>query len=163
MWEQYDKVPMIPKKGGIEVVAQTSSSSYIREPVNIYDIADEVDVLKRFPEKWADQVLNTIKWSDKTALLQEMIDACNVAKIAPGESRHIIDMCKRLLTDSNLNVVISTLKLLGSLAKGLRRHIYSPLKSLFLSILLKFREKKTQLIEEVTKCLDLFLLSFELS
>jgi hypothetical protein len=68
MWEQYDKTPMIPKKGGIEVIEQVSS--YIREPINIYDIADEVDVLKRFPEKWSDQVLNTTKWSDKTSLLQ---------------------------------------------------------------------------------------------
>lgn len=68
-----------------------------------------------------------------------MIDACNVAKIAPGDFRHILDMCKRLLSDSNQNVVISTLRLLGGLAKGLRRNFYSQSKSVFLLILLKLR------------------------
>ena len=80
------------------------------------------------------------------SLIQDMIEACNVPKIAAGEFRHVVDMAKRLLNDTNQSVVISTLKLFGSLAKGLRRSFYYSAKAVLPQILLKLREKKTQLL-----------------
>ena len=53
---------MIPKKGEIEVTLNNNTTKK-KEEINMYDIVDEVDVLRRFPEKWADQVLNTPKWN----------------------------------------------------------------------------------------------------
>ena len=72
-------------------------------------------------------------------------------------------MIKRLLNDSNQNVIIVSLKLLKNLSKGLRKNFSSAVRSIVSIVLIKFREKKTQLLDEVTSCLDgmLFSVSIE--
>jgi hypothetical protein len=55
-------------------------------------------------------------------------------------------MIKRLINDSNFNVVIWDLKVLGCLSRGLRRHFYHVVKNNFSQVLGKFRDKKTQMI-----------------
>lgn len=56
-------------------------------------------------------------------------------------------MIKRLLNDSNFNVVLSALRLVGALAKGLRKNFNHSAKVLFPYIIPKFRDKKTQMID----------------
>lgn len=56
-------------------------------------------------------------------------------------------MIRRLLNDSNFNVVLSALKLIGVLAKGLRKNFNHSAKILFPYITPKFRDKKTQMID----------------
>ena len=71
-------------------------------------------------------------------------------------------MCRRLLSDSNFNVVLNTLKLTGNLAKGLRRAFTHSSKILIPLILPKFRDKKTQMIEETFNTLNNFYYSISL-
>ena len=56
-------------------------------------------------------------------------------------------MIRRLLNDSNFNVVLAVLKLTGCLAKSLRKNFSHSAKLLFPYITPKFRDKKTQMIE----------------
>lgn len=53
---------------------------------------------------------------------------------------------RRLINDSNFNVVLTVIKLAGTLAKGLRKGFSHSAKALFPYITPKFRDKKTQMI-----------------
>jgi hypothetical protein len=56
-------------------------------------------------------------------------------------------MIKRLINDSNMNVVMMDLKVLGALAKGLRKNFSPYAKMFFGNVISKFRDKKTLMIE----------------
>lgn len=71
-------------------------------------------------------------------------------------------MTKRLLNDSNFNVVLCSLKLIAALAKGLRKNFAHASKILFPLILPKLRDKKTQMIEETMNVLKEFYVVFSL-
>lgn len=71
-------------------------------------------------------------------------------------------MMRRLINDSNFNVVLAVLKLAGALAKGLRRNFSHSAKLLFPYITPKFRDKKTQMIEESFATLSNFCYCFSL-
>lgn len=71
-------------------------------------------------------------------------------------------MIRRLLGDSNFNVVLSALKLVAVLAKGLRKNFNYEAKQLFPIIILKFRDKKNQMIEETNNALRSFQYCFSI-
>ena len=56
-------------------------------------------------------------------------------------------MIKRLINDSNFNVVLWDMKVLAIMSKGLRRHFQYVVKNVFSHVLGKFRDKKTQMID----------------
>lgn len=80
-------------------------------------------------------------------MLEEFVKAASVPKLANTEFRHISEMIKRLINDSNFNVVIWDLKVLAVMARGLRRNFQYVVKNVFANVLGKFRDKKTQMIE----------------
>jgi DNA-binding transcriptional regulator GbsR (MarR family) len=88
--------------------------------------------------------------------MQELVTAANAPRLANTEYRHIIDLIKRLINDSNMNVVMMDLKIIGALAKGLRKHFYPYAKMFFGNIITKFKDKKTLMIEETNNCLNDF-------
>lgn len=65
-------------------------------------------------------------------------------------------MIRRLINDSNFNVVLWTLKTLAVLSKGLRKNFYPVVKNNFSNVLAKFRDKKTQMIDETFNTLNDF-------
>lgn len=65
-------------------------------------------------------------------------------------------MIRRLINHSNFNVVIWDLKILGILAKGLRRPFAPVVRSLFMNVLSKFKDKKTLMVEETFNTLNMF-------
>jgi hypothetical protein len=90
-------------------------------------------------------------------MLEDFVKAANVPKLANTEYRHISELIKRLINDSNFNVVIWDLRVLAVMAKGLRRHFQYVVKNNFSNVLAKFRDKKTQMIEETFTTLNDFL------
>jgi len=62
-------------------------------------------------------------------------------------------MLKLLLGDSNQSVVILAIRIVKLLAGGLRRQFAQSARQLFAQLLIKFRERKTSLIEETKGCL----------
>jgi hypothetical protein len=92
-------------------------------------------------------VLDAEKWNVKTNLLQELISKASVPKLMNSEHRHIIEMIRRLLGDSNFNVILTCIKLCGTLAKGLRKNFNHSAKILFQYIISKLRDKKSQMVE----------------
>lgn len=71
-------------------------------------------------------------------------------------------MIRRLLTDSNFNVVLTNLKLAATISKGLRKQFTHSAKSLFPLILSKMKEKKNQMIEETFHTLNDFYYSISI-
>jgi len=56
-------------------------------------------------------------------------------------------MIKRLINDSNFNVVLWDLRVLSVMARGLRRNFQYIVKNIFMHVLSKFRDKKTLMID----------------
>lgn len=88
--------------------------------------------------------------------MQEFVKAASVPKLANGEFRHITELIRRLINDSNFNVVIWSLKIAAVMARGLRKHFHAAAKIHFFNIICKFREKRTQMIDETYSTLNDF-------
>ena len=72
--------------------------------------------------------------------------AASIPKIANSEFRHITELIRRLINDSNFNVVIWTLKIAGAMSKGLRKAFHGSAKAEFFKVICKFKEKRTQMV-----------------
>ena len=60
-----------------------------------------------------------------------MLTAANVPKIANTDFRHITDMLHKFIKfENNVNILMMTIKLMGALAKGLRKN-FSPYAKMF--------------------------------
>ena len=67
--------------------------------------------------------------------MMDFVTAAGVPKLANTDFRHIIDLIKRLMGDANMNVVLTTLKIAGVMAQGLRKHFTAHAKMFFASII----------------------------
>ena len=124
--------------------------------IDAYDLSEAVDIFKKYNDKWADSVLKAEKWNQKTKLMEEFVKGASVPKLANGQFRHITELIRRLINDSNFNVVIWTLKIAGAMSKGLRKYYHGSAKAQFFSIISKFREKRTQMVDETFNTLNDF-------
>jgi len=137
----------------------TAMQEETNEPeIDPYDIMDPVDIFKRFNEAWCDKVLEQPKWSDKKALLEDLLkEASTTVKIANTPHQHMAAMGKRILNDSNITVMVTGIKVYAALAKGLRRNFSMTCKITVPVLLSKLKDKRAQTIEETCKALDNFL------
>ena len=147
-WESYDKTIVISAPKDVPDEGAKGKG----KKVDAYDLSEAVDIFKKYNDKWADSVLKTEKWNEKIKLMEEFVKAASVPKLANTEYRHITELIRRLINDSNFNVVIWTLKIAGSLAKGLRKFFFA--RTHFLNIISKFREKRTQMVDETFNTLN---------
>lgn len=72
-------------------------------------------------------------------MMEEFVKAASVPKLANTEFRHISELIRRLINDSNMNVVLWTLKITGVMSKGLRKYFSFTAKAQFFNIIGKFR------------------------
>ena len=166
-FEEMPKQNMVPLSGEEEQPLELSkgnkkSAEVDNTGLDPYDIADPVDIFHRFSESWSERVLAQQKWSDKKQMLEDLAKAASVPKLAPTGHYHINTMLKRLLNDNNVNVMLTAIRIYGLLAKGLRKHFAPTAKSIAPFILQKFREKKTQVVEETYKTFDMLFYSISL-
>ena len=80
-------------------------------------------------------------------MMEEFVKDATVPKLANTDFRPITEVIRRLINDSNFNVVLWVLKIIGVMAKGLRRPFAGAAKNNFANVIAKFRDKKTQMIE----------------
>lgn len=150
-WAEYDKTQVMsaPKDVQDEVVGKP------KKKMDAYELSEAVDIFKKYGEKWSEKVLKEEKWNEKVKLMQQFISDASVPKISHNsEYRHISEMIRRLINHSNMSVVIHDLKILAVLSKGLRRHFYPTAKNMFPAVIAKFRDKKTQMVEETFSTLN---------
>ena len=131
-----------------------------------FEISDPIDIFVKFNENWTNKVLNFEKWNERKEALEDFLRE-NASIIRISSNSHAISsynsMLKRLLLDSNLQVIISAIKIIAFLCKTLRKAFFSQAKALFPFLLEKFKEKKGILLEETQKTMEnvLFCLNLE--
>lgn len=91
-------------------------------------------------------------------MLEELLNDSNVPKIKSGDFSGLVKILKKMVGDSNIVVSQTAVKVCGNLAKGLRKDFEPSCKELAPSLIGRFKDKKTQVIEEVNAVLDSFLL-----
>jgi len=67
-------------------------------------------------------------------------------------------LLKKLLVDSMIPVSIASIKVCGILAKKLQKNFETYIKEILSTVILRFKEKKTQFIDETHIVLESFLL-----
>lgn len=65
--------------------------------------------------------------------------SATVPKLANTEWRHMGELIRRLINDSNMNVVLWTMKVLAVMARGLRKNFKDIARTQFSNIIGKFR------------------------
>jgi len=128
--------------------------------LDVYEIADAVDLFKKFNDGWSEKVLAKEKWNEKKTMLEELLkEASATPKIAANAPfPHMTNMLKKVLVDSNQQVMLTGIKIYGALAKGLRRNLANACKNIMPTILAKLKDKKN-VAEETMRTMDNFLYS----
>ncbi|EAR97553.2 hypothetical protein TTHERM_00439010 (macronuclear) [Tetrahymena thermophila SB210] len=175
-YSEWDKLPMVPLRASEEEkkAAQNKASSGTNGgsgggasisaggDIDLYDIVDAVDIFVKYSDKWCDKVLALSKWQEKKEHLEEIITAASQPKVSPSNYMPVVGMIKRLLNDNNSNVQLNSIKLTGCLCKSIRKGFNMGAKQLFDQIIIKFRDKKTLIIEETKIAIDNFWYSVSL-
>ena len=76
--------------------------------------------MKKFNEKFLEKAMKIKKWSDRKAELEKMLKVCESPKLQKGDYFPLLAPFKKLLKDKHTNVIATTIKIIGSLAAGLR-------------------------------------------
>lgn len=143
-----------------EHLAKTQKSEGKSMRLDVYDMAEAKDIFAKYNEKWVNTVLAFEKWTDKKKALEELNGDANYPKLAEKSPIDLVTLAKRLVNDSNLQVMLQAIRLVGLLAKGQRKYFDSFGRQFFPIIIQKFKDKKTQVLTEAQSCLDHLLYSF---
>lgn len=87
-------------------------------------------------------------------MMEDFVKEASVPKLANTDFRPATEVIRRLINDSNFNVQLWVLRMIGVLSRGLRRPFAPTAKSNFSNVISKFRDKKTQMAEETFKTLN---------
>ena len=70
-------------------------------------------------------------WSQKIPCLEELIKATNVPKLSKDGFLPVVNMLKKLIDDNNIYIVLLVIKLLGQMAKAIKRPFKGTAKYFF--------------------------------
>lgn len=128
------------------------------------DLFEPVDVAAKFGADWVEDLEKPKKWEEKKKALESLLEcATSAPKIKPGDFSGIVKILKKLMTDSMVAVSGAAIKVIAALAKGLKKDFGEPLvKELIGILLLRFKEKKTQIIDDTRDALTNFMLCVDI-
>ena len=176
--EAWEKVPMVPKRGGKKAKKAADGGGKAKkveseeeeeeeeddEPamdmanLDPYDLADPVDIFKIYHEGWTEKVLELSKWNEKKKMVDEFLaKAENTIKFANTSYSHLMALSKKLFMDTNQNVTISTIKMNGAIAKGLRKNFHRSDGRKQAGVLIeKLKDKNPRILTEIYAAFDCF-------
>ena len=141
----------------LEELGPKDQKKGINGECDMFDILEGVDIFNKFNDSWCEKVLAQVKWNEKKDMLEELIGAASVPKLLGNNYYPVLSMIKKVLNDSNVNVMVCGVKVLGLFAKGMRKTFNGAAKSFFSILVSKFKDKKTMVIDETQKTLENFL------
>jgi len=121
------------------------------------EFAPEKDVISQFDGQWQDETAAIKKWDEKVAKINEIVKACDNVKIKPANTEGISSFLKKELNNSNVNIAMAAIAACTAIAKGMKKDFNSGVKQLTAAILLKFKEKRPLVLEEIGKYGDAVL------
>lgn len=116
-------------------------------PPEAYKAAQATSILGVYSDSWSEKVYATPKWSDKKQMVDAFIKSADVPKLANGDYSHLIRLAKILINDSNIQVQICGLKVIGALTKGLRQSFRNLLRPNMDVLIAKLKDRKNTVME----------------
>lgn len=129
-----------------------------------YELADPIAILDRLPSGFYEHLASS-KWKErKEEALDPLHEVLRIAiKIKPDHYDELIKALATRMGDANILCVIGAANCLQCLAKGLRSD-FGKYKSLMLVPMLeKFKERKVNVVEALSNCLDAMALTVSLA
>lgn len=115
------------------------------------DLEEDKDALAKFDASWAEATLASKKWTEKKEKLEELNKEINTAKILPNPNKaNVMQVLKKFVTDSNMNVYDEVVKAVGFLAVGLKKDFAEEAKTILGPMLSKMK-KKPSIIQNVNE------------
>ena len=122
-------------------------------PVEAFDLAEPVDVLKKVPGNFHENLAST-KWKDRKEALDALYEVANTDRIQDGHYDEIVADLAKSMKDANIAVVTVAANCVEVLAKGLRRSFAKYRGRVMTPILERLKEKKQSVADALGQALD---------
>lgn len=132
------------------------------QEVEVFDLAEPVDVLPKVPKDLHDQ-LGSSKWKDRKEALDALYNAINVPRIKDGPYDEIVRALAKCMKDANIAVVTVAANCVDLLAKGLRNGFVKYRPVIMVPVLERLKEKKQSVADALGQALDAVFSSTDLS
>jgi hypothetical protein len=136
-------------KKNAAIDAVMAEESKVEEVIDLLEFAPEVDILKQFDGEWQDATAAIKKWEEKKDKIAELVSASTNVKIKPGNTDSITAFIKKEINNSNMNIAMSAIQAGAALQSGMKKDFASGTKVLIGAILLKFKEKRPMILNDV--------------
>ena len=131
-------------------------------PVEAFDLAEPVDVLKKVPADFQENMASA-KWKDRKEALDALYEVANTERIQDGHYDDIIQVLAKSMKDANIAVVTTAANCVEVLAKGLRRSFAKYRGRIMSPTLERLKEKKQTVADALGQALDAVFASTGLS
>jgi len=121
--------------------------------VDAFDLAEPVDVFKKVPGDFHDQ-LGSSKWKDRKEALDALYNIINVPRIKDGPYDDIVRGLAKSMKDANVAVVTVAANCVEVLAKGLRNGFIKYRSTIMVPMFERLKEKKTTVADALGSALD---------
>lgn len=133
-------------ESGRSSVRRTSARKSVSgQKVDLYPVSKPVSLGPKFNEGWVEETLQLTKWSDKKDEVEKLLRAGNVKRLNEKDCySHVFELAKRLVSQSNVQLHICGVRVIGMLAHGLRKHARALLKNHLKDMLASLKDKNQQ-------------------
>jgi hypothetical protein len=121
--------------------------------VDAFDLAEPVDVFKKVPGDFHDQLASS-KWKDRKEALDALYNVLNVPRIKDGPYDDIVRGLAKSMKDANVGVATVAANCVELLAKGLREGFTKYRSTIMVPMFERLKEKKAAVIEALGNALD---------
>ncbi|OQE42947.1 hypothetical protein PENCOP_c003G05879 [Penicillium coprophilum] len=121
--------------------------------VDAFDLAEPVDVMKKVPDNFHDQLASS-KWKDRKEALDALYNVINVPRIKDGPYDEIIRGLAKSMKDANVAVVTVAANCVDVLARGLRDGFTKYRSVIMAPMFERLKEKKTTVADALGQALD---------
>jgi cytoskeleton-associated protein 5 len=121
--------------------------------VDAFDLAEPVDVFKKIPGDFHDQ-LGSSKWKDRKEALDALYNVINVPRIKDGPYDDIVRGLAKSMKDANVAVATVAANCVEVLAKGLRNGFTKYRSTIMVPMFERLKEKKTTVADALGNALD---------
>ncbi|CAG8196143.1 unnamed protein product [Penicillium olsonii] len=121
--------------------------------VDAFDLAEPVDVFKKIPDNFHDQLASS-KWKDRKEALDALYAVINVPRIKDGPYDEVVRGLAKSMKDANVAVVTVAANCVDLLAKGLRNGFTKYRSTIMVPMFERLKEKKTTVADALGQALD---------
>ncbi|KAK5643087.1 hypothetical protein RI129_006932 [Pyrocoelia pectoralis] len=127
---------------------------YSTPALDLYDIADSVDILSKLPKNFYEQ-LEAKKWQERKGALELLEKLVKTPKLENGDYGDLVRALKKII-QKDTNVVVAALagKNLACLASGLKKRFQQYAPFCVPTLLEKFKEKKQNVVLVIREAID---------